>query len=320
MKDFVNITKDYFKDKVPKALLSIFILVFGSTVVIWCIAIGEIGNKDYEIIKFLFRQRVALIYCIAIFLTVISTILFVIMIYSSKESSQRNLSIPSYEKKGNGKLVEKRVRVSTGFYNSLPKYILSYIDFIDKVDRTSKAFIRFLMATILAENETREAAFTYFYNILAHIYSLFDNNIDNEVRVHLRVLSGNFYHSRLIISSNEHDIHYAKNKEKAIMSIPRDEGMIKYAYKIQRSLVMSLNKTLHFGDDNDTIWKDYITIPILDVFEHNNLSIGISVRSNMSYELLLKFLSLARIENTLSTYFREISTKCDILSILKEIE
>lgn len=208
--------------------------------------------------------------------------------------------------------VNYRHPVTVNYLNNMEPYIKAFVifdnyifnstnQFIENQGEHSKRNLKMFLKTYLA------------FLCLATSKILFNNH--EGVRTHVRYLKdGNYETIACCIGEDESD--------KDLTKIPIKKGMIFKSCEIKQSLIKSCNLDDHFPAQNDHVWKDYITIPIIDIESDQQnvplLSIGISIKYPGLHSDMLKFLNFMKIETVYSKNICKIDEKYDIMAFICE--
>lgn len=200
--------------------------------------------------------------------------------------------------------------VTVNYLNNMESYIKAFVKFDNYIFDTTEQFIE-------NQKENSDRDLQIFIKTYLNFLCLSTSEIlfgcHEGVRTHVRYLKDGYYET---IACCVGDI----KSDKGLTKIPLKKGMIDKSNVSKQSLIKSCNLEYHYSAQNDHIWKDYITIPIIEIEKKHMplLSIGISIKYPGIHSDLLKFLNFIKIETVYSKNICKINKYCDILQIISE--
>jgi len=200
--------------------------------------------------------------------------------------------------------------VTINYLNNMESYIKAFVKFDNYIFDTTEQFIE-------NQNENSDRDLQIFLKTYLNFLCLSTSKIlfgyHEGVRTHVRYLKDGYYET---IACCVGEI----KSDKDLTKIPLKKGMIDKSNVSKQSLIKSCNLEYHYSAQNDHVWKDYITIPIIEIEKKHMplLSIGISIKYPGIHSDILKFLNFIKIETVYSKNICKINKYYDILKIISE--
>jgi len=200
--------------------------------------------------------------------------------------------------------------ISDHFVNALPLYIKNYADFCSELNSITDKYIAEYTD---GEDKNITVWAAYFVSLCNAINTTLFDTHKSAVRSHVRILVNDVYIKLISVRGN-------CEITQDLTPIPRDKGMIHYAYKVHSSLVRSLNPNCHYECKNDSTWNDYITF-VIEGFEENGypvLSVGVSVSNSEKYQDFLYFINYLHIEEVINNSIQKMSQSYNLAAYISD--
>lgn len=233
---------------------------------------------------------------------------------SQKETNLLQLEETLNENLSNAVCLELPIKykypITKNYLNNMEAYIKAFVQFDNYIFNSTEGFL------VDQENNKDRDQLDFlkgYFNFLCLSTSKILFGYHEGVRTHIRYSCEGYYKTIACCVGED-------KSEKTLTKIPLKKGMIFKSNESKQSLIKSCNLTHHFPARNDHIWKDYITIPIIDIENDNEnvplLSIGISIKYPGIHSDILKFLNFIKIETVYSKNICKINESYDIINLL----
>lgn len=198
--------------------------------------------------------------------------------------------------------------ITNEFMNKIEHYVNCLLNLDLLICDTTKQFIEDKQENF--DKDRYMFLKSYFFSLCFYTSTvLFGNN--EGVRTHVRCLKGDYYETIACCVG-------ATELEESLTKIPIKKGMIWKANNKKQSLMKSCNMDDHYNANNDYLWKDYITIPIVNIKNNKEpiISIGISIKYPDLHSDMLRFYNFIKIENIFIKNICNFNKNYDILDII----
>lgn len=224
-----------------------------------------------------------------------------------------NDEMDKLEELGNGKLrfllpENSKVTMTREYIGLMPSYFMDLVRCVLEMNKLENQYL-------CKENDVDKDTFVAYLMAIASAIqtNIFSINSPN-IRIHFRYYNKerNGYEKLIAISGK-------KILKQEMKFIPYDENnMIVKSYECKRALIKSINFNAGHKDDDNKIWKDYMTYTFLnmEIDKIPFLSFGISVKDDVRYKKVFYFINYMNFESFLQEKIEAFHNKYNLEYIL----